>query len=95
MPRRTFRSRANQLAQEPESLVMIESSGRRGDSSNTTRCGLIGSALTMARFSRVFSQLLRQPSTFLRQRRERLCSSSGNNAESVSPASPTRLTSMG
>ena len=33
MPRRIFRSRANQLAQEPESLVMMARSGSRGDSS--------------------------------------------------------------
>jgi len=38
MPRRIFRSRAYQFAQEPESLVMIARSGRRGDNSQATRC---------------------------------------------------------
>src|SRR3954468_21816913 len=41
-PRWTRRSRAYQLAHEPESLVMIASAGRRGESSHVTRCGLIG-----------------------------------------------------
>ncbi|MHC2621453.1 hypothetical protein ACVIW2_003485 [Bradyrhizobium huanghuaihaiense] len=44
MPRRIFRSRANQLAQEPESLVMMARSGRRGDNSQATSCGLTGAA---------------------------------------------------
>src|SRR6185437_7138191 len=46
MPRRILRSRAYQLAHDPESLVMIARSGRRGDSSQTTRCGLTGLAAT-------------------------------------------------
>src|SRR5947207_1754191 len=56
MPRLIFRSRAYQLAQEPESLVMIARSGRRGDSSQATRCGLIGEAGCIARSSSVFHQ---------------------------------------
>ena len=44
MPRRIFKSRAYQFAQEPESLVTITRSGRRGDNSQVTRCGLIGLA---------------------------------------------------
>ena len=68
MPRRIFRSRAYQLAQEPESLVMIARSGSRGDNSQETRCGLIGLAGCMARSSSVFHQSSVQPSIFLRQR---------------------------
>ena len=49
MPRRIFRSRAYQLAQDPESLVMIARSGRRGDNSQATRCGLMGWAGCSAR----------------------------------------------
>src|SRR5690606_37379654 len=41
IPRRILMSRANQLAQEPESQVMMALSGSRGDSSQATRCGLI------------------------------------------------------
>src|SRR5256885_4350067 len=39
MPRRIFRSRAYQLVPDPESLVRMQRSGRRGDSSQNTRCG--------------------------------------------------------
>src|ERR1700761_1320570 len=39
MPRRIFRSRAYQFAHEPESLVRMTLSGRRGDSSVKARCG--------------------------------------------------------
>ena len=49
MPGRTFRSRAYQLAQEPESLVTMAFEGRRGESSQTTRCGLTGLAGAWAR----------------------------------------------
>src|ERR1700739_4732658 len=51
IPRRIFRSRAYQLAQEPESLVMIARSGNNGDNSHATRCGLTGFAPTCARAS--------------------------------------------
>src|SRR5215472_895351 len=54
MPRRIFRSRAYQLAQEPESLVKIARSGSRGDNSQKMRCGLMGLAGCIARCSRVF-----------------------------------------
>src|SRR5450756_838663 len=39
MPGRIFRSRAYQLAHEPESHVRMQRSGKRGDSSQHTRCG--------------------------------------------------------
>src|SRR5690606_41932853 len=51
IPRRILMSRANQLAQEPESQGMMALSGSRGDSSQATRCGLIGLALASARSS--------------------------------------------
>src|ERR1700710_61112 len=40
MPRRALRSRAYQLAHEPESLETIALAGIRGDNSQTVRCGL-------------------------------------------------------
>src|SRR3954470_2417105 len=43
-PARNFRSRAYQLAAEPESEVTIALSGRRGFSSQNNSIGLIGSA---------------------------------------------------
>ncbi len=49
MPRAEPRSRANQFADEPESEVRMQPSGRRGESSQKTRCGLIGSASLDAR----------------------------------------------
>src|ERR1700733_15644793 len=52
IPRRIFTSRAYQLAQEPESLVMIARSGSNGDNSQATRCGLTGLALLRASCSR-------------------------------------------
>src|SRR5271166_822171 len=67
IPRRILRSRAYQLAQEPESLVTIAPSGRRGESSQVTRCGLTGFAGCMARSSGVFHQSLTLRSTFSRQ----------------------------
>src|SRR3954453_5676990 len=67
IPRRIFRSRANQLAQEPESLVMTARSGNRGDNSQVTRCGLTGSAGCRARSSSVFHQSLTLASMVLRQ----------------------------
>ena len=66
MPRRIFRSRANQLAQDPESLVMTARSGSRGDSSQATRCGLTGLAGCFARSSSVFHHSLTSSSMVLR-----------------------------
>src|SRR3546814_10199787 len=51
MPRRSFRYRAYQFAAEPESDAMMQFSGKRGDSSENTRCGLTGEASIMARSS--------------------------------------------
>src|SRR5437763_13626264 len=47
MPRRNFRSRAYQLAVDPESAEMMHLSGNRFDASQKTRCGLIGFASFM------------------------------------------------
>src|SRR5439155_16533932 len=95
MPRRILRSRAYQLAQDPESLVMIARSGRRGDNSQATRCGLIGSAGCIARSSSVFHQSRVQPSMLLRQVWSDFSSKNGNRERKVSAASPARLTSIG
>ena len=48
MPRLIFKLRANQFADEPESELREQFSGRRGESSQKTRCGLIGWASLMA-----------------------------------------------
>jgi hypothetical protein len=66
MPRRIFRSRAYQLAHEPESLVITARSGSRGDNSQVTSCGLIGFAGCSARSSSVFDQSLTLPMILLR-----------------------------
>src|SRR6185437_16209708 len=95
MPRRILRSRAYELAQEPESLVMMARSGKRGDNSQTTRCGLIGLAVWPARSSRVCHQSLVQPAISLRQFVSDFSFSNGNSARKVSALSPTRLTSIG
>src|ERR1700710_2966585 len=57
MPRRILMSRAYQLATEPLSPVMMQLSGSRDDNSQNTRCGLIGSADSIARSSIVSHQL--------------------------------------
>src|SRR5437879_6112377 len=54
IPLRNFRSRAYQLAVDPESAATMQRSGSRGDSSQNTRCGLIGFAEVMARVSSSF-----------------------------------------
>src|SRR6059058_885071 len=58
MPRRNLRSRAYQLATEPESAEITQSSGRRFDASQKTRWGLIGFASFIARASSVFHHSL-------------------------------------
>ena len=88
-------SRAYQLAVEPESAVRMQRSGRRGDSSQNTRCGLIGSAATIARSSSVFHQDATFFSTVSRQPVSVLCFSKGSSARSVSALSPTMLYSIG
>ncbi len=79
MPRRIFRSRAYQLAQEPESLVMMARSGSRGDNSQVTRCGLTGLAgrhgALFQRLPPFVVQVLRclgasSPSAFLLEQRQ-------------------------
>src|SRR5262252_1712515 len=95
MPRLILISRAYQLAHDPESLVRITRSGSRGDSSQVMRCGFTGLAGCVARSSRVFHQLAKFDSIFLRHAPSRFWFKSGNNALSVSAASPTRLTSIG
>src|ERR1041384_6524110 len=67
MPDRTLRSRAHHPAQVPESAVRIALSGSRGESSQNTRCGLIGSADSIARRSITFHQSATQPAMSSRQ----------------------------
>ncbi len=95
MPFRIRTSRAYQFAQDPESLVRITSSGRRGDSSQVTRCGLTGLAGCMARLSirsHQWDMPLAIPS---RKDVSALGVSRGNSAFRVSAASPARFTSIG
>src|SRR5216110_1382397 len=49
IPRRTFRSRAHQLVDDPESAQRMQRSGSFGESSQKRRCGLIGLASFIAR----------------------------------------------
>ena len=56
IPRRIFKSRANQFAALPLSEERMQFSGSLGESSQKTRSGLIGSAEFMARASRTFHQ---------------------------------------
>ena len=95
MSLRRRRSRANQLAAEPESEVRIARSGRRRESSKNTSCGLIGSAGAIARFSitRHHSPTLRSIDS--RQLRSCLRSRCPSRARRVGALSPTRLTSIG
>ena len=95
MPRRIFRSRAYQLATEPESAVMIAFSGSRLLSSQNTRCGLIGSAECIARASSTFHQSSMSAAIVLRQASSGFCSSIGSSAAERSALSPIRLTSIG
>lgn len=95
MSRRILRSRANQFAQEPESHVTMARSGRRGESSHTTRWGFTGLALTIARDSSVFHQSATPSSIFRLHDKSVFCVSSGSNSASVCALSPTRLTSIG
>ena len=87
--------RANQLATLPESALMIALSGRRGESSQSTRCGLIGSASESERSSITSHHSLTPCSISSRQERSSLRSRRGSSAFRVSALSPTRLTSIG
>src|SRR6266702_7508185 len=80
MPRRIFRSRAYQFAQDPESLVRITRSGSRGDSSQATRCGLTGLAGCIARSSSVFHHLETLLAISFRQAGSVFASSIGSRA---------------
>src|SRR3954465_14798862 len=66
-PLRSFSWRAYQFVDEPESAVMIASSGSTCESSCTTRCGFIGSASiierrsTMSHQSRALSSICPPP----------------------------------
>ena len=84
--------RAYQLAAEPESAVMMASSGSRSLSSANSR---IGSAATAASMAIVCHQRSTSDSMPSRHERSALRSSSGINARSVEAASPTRFTSFG
>jgi hypothetical protein len=95
MPRRILRSRAYQFAVEPESAVRMQFSGRRGDNSQNTRCGLIGSADTIARSSSVFHQATTFFSMVVRQDVSARGFSNGSKARSVSALSPIKLYSIG
>src|SRR5438067_9048001 len=95
MPRRNLRSRAYQLAAEPESEEMMQLSGSRDDNSQKTRCGLIGLALVIARASMSFHHSTISSSIRFRQLRSFLRSSIGMSARSDSLLSPTRLISIG
>src|SRR5205085_3242131 len=95
MPRRNFRSRAYQLAVDPESAEMMHLSGNRFDASQKTRCGLIGFASFMARSSRTFHHVFTSSSIFVRQSRFVFGLRSGMSARNVSALSPVRLTSIG
>ena len=95
MPRRIFRSRAYQLAHEPESEVMMARSGRREDNSHATRCGLTGCAGTIARSSSVFHDWATLFCTRSRQAFDCFVLRNGNSALNVSAESPVRFTSIG
>src|SRR6201993_3138982 len=69
MPSRNLRSRAYQLAVDPESAAMMQRSGSFGDSSQNTRSGLIGSAGVMARSSTSFHHSTISFSIFSRHER--------------------------
>jgi hypothetical protein len=95
IPERIFTSRANQLAEEPESQVRMARSGTRGESSQNTRWGLIGSASSIARASSTFHQSRMFSSISSRQPRSSFRRSSGMSSCSVSRLWPQRFTSIG
>ena len=95
MPRRILMSRPYQLATEPLSPVMMTFSGSRLEHSQNTRCGLIGSAGSIARSSSVFHHLATSCSMSRRQWPASFCSSIGNRARKAVALSPAMLTSIG
>ena len=92
---RSFSWRANQFVEEPESAVMIASSGSTCESSCTTRCGFIGSASISERRSTISHQSRTFSSICSRQPRSSLRTRCGSSASSVSFASPMSCTSAG
>src|SRR6185437_11843811 len=95
MPRRILMSRAYQLADEPESEARMQLSGSRGEASQNTRSGLIGSAFSIARASITFHHAATPFSIDSRQLRSVLRCSNGINSRNVAAESPTRLISIG
>ena len=95
IPARSFRWRAHQLAAVPESAVRMHLSGRSGESSWNTRCGLTGSPGSIARSSSIRQLRSTLRSICSRHDRSVFRSSSGSSARRVAPASPTRFTSIG
>ncbi len=73
----------------------MQFSGSSGDTSQNTRCGLIGSAGTIARSSSVFHQDATPSSTVFRQLVSVLGFSNGSRARKVSALSPIMLYSIG
>ena len=78
-----------------ESEERMQLSGNRGESSQNIRCGLIGSALFMARASSTFHHSSISFSSICRHDRSSLRFKSGMSARSVSALSPIRFTSIG
>ena len=95
MPARSCRSRANQLAAEPESAVRMQPSGRRGESSQKTRCGLIGSASLMRARLQQLPPLGDARLDLLAPAAVRLALEQRQQRAQRLRASPTRLTSIG
>src|SRR5215831_6897398 len=95
MPLRIFRSRANQLAEEPESEVKMQSSGRRDESSQNTRSGFTGSALFMARAFIIFHQRSTSLIILFCQSLSSFFCKRGSNARKVLRLSPCKFRFVG
>src|SRR5437763_14423307 len=95
MPRRTFKSRANQFAAEPESATIMQLSGSRRDNSQKTRCGLIDFASFIARDSKTLHHSATFSSMRFRHCRSCLRANNGAKARNVYALSQTRLPSYG
>src|SRR5690606_508459 len=95
MPGRNLMSRAYQLAEDPESQVMMLLSGKRGESSQKTRSEFTGSPSSKARASILFHQSATFSCMRCLQRELSLRSRNGINASNVALLSPTKPTSTG
>src|SRR4051812_14553393 len=95
MPRRNLRSRAYQLADDPESAETMQRSGNRGDNSQNKRWGLMGLAVSMARASNTSHHSRTLASMRSRQEWSVLRSNSGIRARNVSALSPIKFSSIG